>query len=86
MEEFKKCLPDEVKTYLDEKKVETLGQAGVLADGYILTHKSIGSHKLQLPSHLNRQAEPFHPNSHLRRRTEPTQREHTSKFSFSSKT
>ena len=40
IEEFKKCLPDEVKTYLDEKKVGTLGQAAVL-DDYILTHKSI---------------------------------------------
>ena len=65
IEKFKKCLPDEVKTYLDEKKVETLGQAAVLADDYILTHKSIGSHKLQLPFHLNWQAGPFHPNPHL---------------------
>ena len=40
IEEFKKCLPGEVKTYLDEKKVETLSQAGVLADDYVLTHKS----------------------------------------------
>ena len=71
IEEFKKCLPDKVKTYLDEKKVETLGQAAVLADDYILTHKSIGSHKLQLPAHLNRQAEPFHPNPHLGGQNQP---------------
>ena len=36
IEEFKKCLPGEVKTYIDEKKVETSSQAGVLADGYII--------------------------------------------------
>ena len=71
IEEFKKCLPDEVKTYLDKKKVKTLGQAAVLADDYILTHKSIGSHKLQLPSSLNRQAEPFHPNPHLGGQNQP---------------
>ena len=71
IEEFMKCLPDEVKTYLDEKKVETLGQAAVLADDYILTHKSIGSHNLQLPSHLNRQSEPFHPNPQLGGQNQP---------------
>ena len=42
IEEFKKCLPSEVKAHLDEKKVEVLSQAGVLADNYILTHKSTG--------------------------------------------
>ena len=70
---------------MDEKKVETLGQTAVLADDYILIHKSIGSYKLQLTSHLNRQADPFHPKPSPRK-TEPTQREHTSKFLFSSKT
>ena len=39
IEEFKKCLLGEVKTYLDENKVETLSQAGVLADDYILLVK-----------------------------------------------
>ena len=40
IEEFKKCLPSEVKTYLDEKKAEMLSQAATLADDYVLTHKN----------------------------------------------
>ena len=40
IKELKKCLPREVKTYLYEKKVETFSQVVVLADDYILTHKS----------------------------------------------
>ena len=40
LEEFKGCLPAQVKTYLDEKKVENLCQAAVLVDDYLLTHKS----------------------------------------------
>ena len=42
--------------------METLSQAAVLVDDYILTHRNIGSHRLQLPSHLNSQAESFRPN------------------------
>ena len=33
---MKNCLPNEVKTYLDEKKVETLHRAATLADNYTL--------------------------------------------------
>jgi len=40
LEEFKGCLPPQVKTYLDERKVESLHQAAVLMDDYSLTHKS----------------------------------------------
>ena len=40
VEEFKNCLPGEVRTYLDERKAVTLNQAAVLADDCILTHKS----------------------------------------------
>ena len=32
IEEFKNCLPNEVKTYLDENKVETIHRAATLAD------------------------------------------------------
>jgi len=38
IEEFKKYLPSEVKTHLDEKKAETLNQAATLAENYVLTH------------------------------------------------
>ena len=41
LEEFKNCLPNEVKTYLDEHKVESLQRAATLADDYALTHKRI---------------------------------------------
>ena len=38
IEQFKNCLPNEVKTYLDENKVEILHRAATLADNYTLTH------------------------------------------------
>ena len=41
IEEFKNCLPNEVKTYLDENKVETLHRAATLADNYTLTHQKV---------------------------------------------
>ena len=40
MEEFKNCVPSKVRTYLDEKKADTLSQAAKLADDYVLTHKN----------------------------------------------
>ena len=39
VEEFKRCIQSDVKTFLDEKKVETLEEAARLADDYYLTHK-----------------------------------------------
>ena len=39
IEQFKRCVHDDLKTYLDEKNVETLHEMAVLADDYALTHK-----------------------------------------------
>ena len=39
VEEFKSCIQSDVKTFLDEKQVETLEEAARLADDYYLTHK-----------------------------------------------
>ena len=39
VEEFKNCLHSDVKSFLDEKQVETLDEAARLADDYSLTHK-----------------------------------------------
>ena len=39
VEEFKRCIQSYVKTFLDEKQVETLEEAARLADDYYLTHK-----------------------------------------------
>lgn len=39
VEEFKNCLPDAVATYLNEHKVESLQEAAVLADKFVLTHR-----------------------------------------------
>ena len=39
VEEFKRCINSDVKSFLDEKEVETLGKAARLADDYTLTHK-----------------------------------------------
>jgi hypothetical protein len=41
VEEFKRCLPSEVKTFMDERKVTSLHDAAVLADDYSLTHKQV---------------------------------------------
>ena len=39
VEEFKRCIQSDVKTFLDEKQVENLEEAARLADDYYLTHK-----------------------------------------------
>ena len=39
VEEFKRCIQSDVKTFLDKKQVETLEEAARLADDYYLTHK-----------------------------------------------
>ncbi len=41
LEEFKQCLPERMVLYLNEQKVTTLSQAGVLADEFMLTHKNV---------------------------------------------
>ena len=40
VEEFKRCLPSDVKTFLDEHKVDKLKEAATLADDYALTHRN----------------------------------------------
>ena len=39
VEEFKRCINSDVKSFLDEKEVEILEKAARLADDYTLTHK-----------------------------------------------
>ena len=39
IQEFKRCINSDVKSFLDEKEVETLEKAARLADDYTLTHK-----------------------------------------------
>ena len=39
VEEFKRCINSDVKSFLDEKEVETLEKAARLADDNTLTHK-----------------------------------------------
>ena len=39
VEEFKRCIQSDVKTFLAEKQVETLEEAARLADDYYLTYK-----------------------------------------------
>ena len=40
IEEFKRCVRDNIKTYLDEQKVENFAKAAAYADDYALTHTS----------------------------------------------
>ena len=42
MEEFNNCLPSDIKTYLDEEKIDSLHRAATCADYYALTDKSFG--------------------------------------------
>ena len=39
IEEFKGCIHSDVRTYIDEQKVETLDEAARLGDDYSLTHR-----------------------------------------------
>lgn len=43
LEEFKNCVPDVLKTYLNEQKPSTLAEAAVLADEFALTHCGMAS-------------------------------------------
>ena len=43
LEEFKRCVPATIKTYLEEQKVSELQKAATLADDYKLTHQSLNS-------------------------------------------
>ena len=55
-EEFKRCINSDVKSFVDEKEVETLEKAVHLADDYTLTHKAL------LVSKAN-PTKPFYPPS-----------------------
>ncbi|KAI3355662.1 hypothetical protein L3Q82_004257 [Scortum barcoo] len=41
LKEFKKCLPERLVVHLNEQKVKTLSVAAVLADEYVLMHKTV---------------------------------------------
>ncbi len=41
LEEFKNCAPEPVGVHLNEQKVNTLSEAAVIADEFVLTHKTV---------------------------------------------
>ncbi len=41
LEDFKNCLPESLVVHLNEQKVTSLAEAAVMADEYVLTHKTI---------------------------------------------
>ena len=57
VEEFKRCINSDIKSFLDEKQVETLEAAARLADDYALTHKVFFINK------SNPSRRPFFPHS-----------------------
>ena len=67
VEEFKRCINSDVKSFLDEKEVETLDLAARLADDYSLTHKA---------SFLNKPfpRKPFNPQSKFTPQSRPQSR------------
>jgi len=40
VEEFKACVPANIKTCIDEQKATTMHQTAILADDYSLTHRN----------------------------------------------
>ena len=40
LEDFRNCLPDKIATYINEQNVNDVSKAAVLADEYVLTHRS----------------------------------------------
>ena len=72
VEEFMSCLPDNVKTYIEEQKADNLQQAATLADDYSLTHRSsfiaLSSIRGSVP-----QDDPSSRNSHSGTPTKPSQ-------------
>ena len=69
VEEFKRCINSDVKSFLDEKEVETLDLAARLADDYSLTHKASFVNKpiprkpFNPQSKFTPQSRPFSPQS-----------------------
>ena len=69
VEEFKRCINSDVKSFLDEKEVETLDLAARLADDYSLTHKASFVNKpfprkpFNSQSKFTPQSRPFSPQS-----------------------
>ena len=57
VEEFKRCINLDIKSFLDEKQVETLEAAARLADDYALTHK------VSFINKSNPSRRPFFPHS-----------------------
>ncbi|KAL1275958.1 hypothetical protein QQF64_035581 [Cirrhinus molitorella] len=43
LEDFKNCLPENIVVYLNEQKVSKLSDAAILADEFVLTHKTVFS-------------------------------------------
>ena len=41
VEEFKRCIPKEIRTHLEEVQIDTLDKAASVSDEYALTHKGI---------------------------------------------
>ena len=54
VEEFKRCIHSDVKSFLDEREVETLDVAARLADDYALTHKGSLLTKGLFTNHITR--------------------------------
>lgn len=46
LEDFKSCLSERVVVYLNEQKVSSLSHAAVLADEFVLTHKTVFSSRI----------------------------------------
>ena len=69
VEEFKRCINSDVKSFLDEKDVETLDLVARLADDYSLTQKASFVHKrfqrktFNPQSKFTPQSRPFSPQS-----------------------
>ena len=63
LEEFKNCVPKEIKTHLEEMQVESLDNAAKLSDEYILTHKNFSKGDFKKPNHQQKKVSEKDENS-----------------------
>jgi hypothetical protein len=60
IEEFKRQIHSDIKTHLDESKIETISQAATIADDYAIKHKLMGKSNFNQKANIG-QSRPTHP-------------------------
>ncbi|KAM9440555.1 uncharacterized protein Hap1MRO34_025796 [Clarias gariepinus] len=72
LEEFKSCLPEQLVVYLNEQKIDVLSRAAVLADEFVLTHKTVFNMPLSHTNSSLRQLKSRNPTAQARSLVSPS--------------